>query len=188
MKKIRLISSMLLLMISLSACTADKSTDDIYSKIHELYYDIASYSTECTITTYTKSSENPYDCTIDYDKENDSYTVASDDMKIHLTKDKAIITKGQNTIESPSIPEDMYIFINSFFKSYYESEDTVLSVSASNESKATLLECSAMNPTDYVSQMKLWLNSNTALPKKMQVFDSGGNMHTEIEFKSFSFN
>lgn len=175
-------------MISLSACSANKKTDDIYAKIHELYYDIASYSAECTVTAYTKSGENPYDCTVVYDNENDSYTVSSDDMKIHLTKDKAIISKGENTIESPSIPEDMYIFINSFFKSYYESEDTVLSVNSSKKSKSTLLECSAMNPTDYVSHMKLWLNTDTALPQKMQVFDSDGDMHTEIEFKSFTFN
>ncbi len=175
-------------MISLCACTADKSTDDIYEKIHELYYDIASYTAKCTVTTHTKHSENPYDCEVSYDKENDSYTVTSDDMKIHLTKDKAIITKGQSTIESPSIPEDMYIFINSFFKSYYESEDTALSVNSKGSGKSTMLECSAINSTAYVSKMKLWLDTASALPQRMQIIDSDGNMHTEIEFKSFSFN
>lgn len=175
-------------MISLTACSGEKiKPDNIYDKIHSLYYDIQSYKTSCEVTVYTPGGENSYNCDIIYDKDADNFEVVSEDMKIFLTKDKTIISKGGNTLESPSMPEDMYIFINTFFKSYYESEDTVLSVNSPEKSDLMLLECSAVNPTEYISAMKLWIRKDTAIPVRMQVLGKDGNISTEIEFKDFTF-
>ncbi len=188
MKKMKIISALLSLMIIFSACSSEKNTNDnIYSKIHDLYYDIQSYSASCSITSYTMAGKNTYDCKIDFDKKNNSYTITSDDMKIHLGSDKTIITKGQNTIESPTAPGDMYIFINTFFKSYYESEDTVAATSNADKSKTILMECSAVNPTDYAWAMKLWVDTKTVLPKKMQILSRDQSITNEIEFLKFEF-
>ena len=175
-------------MISLTACSGGKiKPDNIYDKIHSMYYDIQSYKTSCKVTVYTPGGENSYDCDIIYDKDAENFEVVSEDMKIFLTKDKTVISKGGNTLESPSMPDDMYIFINTFFKSYYESEDTVLSVNSPEKSDLVLLECSAVNPTEYISAMKLWLRKDTATPVRMQVLGKDGNVSTEIEFKDFTF-
>lgn len=187
MKKAGFILAVLLLMTNLCSCSAKKDNDDIYSKIHSLYYDMKSYNASCTVTAYTPGGENEYNCEISYDKKTGNYDVLSEDMRIILTKDKTIITKGQNSIESPSIPGDMYIFINTFFKSYYESEDTSLSVGAAKENKSVLLECSAINPTEYITSMKLWVNSKTAMPERMQVIGSDEKVNTEIVFNRFLF-
>ncbi len=188
MKKTKFVSAVLSLMIILTGCGGEKkANDDIYDKIHSLYYDIKSYSTNCEITTYTKAGQNTYACDVFFDSKENSYQVTSDDMKIHLTKDKTIITKGANTIESPSVDGDMYIFVNTFFKSYYQSEDTAVTVNAKGKSTSHMLECSAVNPTNYISSMKLWVDSKTAMPQKMHVIDSGDNVTYEIVFTKFAF-
>lgn len=188
MKKLRLIPIVFLLMISLTACSGGKiKPDSVYDKIHSLYYDIQSYKTSCKVTVYTPGGENTYNCDITYNKDEDNYEVVSEDMKIFLTKDKTIISKDGNTLESPSMPEDMYIFINTFFKSYYESEDTVLSVNLPEKSNLVLLECSTVNPTEYISSMKLWLHGESAKPVRMQVLGNDNKVSTEIEFLDFSF-
>ncbi len=188
MKRIKIISAVLSLMIIFAACgKSDKTNDSIYDKIHGMFYDIKSYSTNCEITTFTKGGESTYACRVAYDSQLDSYTVTSDDMKMHLTKDKTVITKGSNTIESPSVDGDMYIFINTFFKSYYESEDTALSVGAKEESRLHMLECSAINPTDYIASMKLWVDAQSAMPQKMQVIASDESISCEVNFLDFKF-
>lgn len=188
MKKIRLIPVIFLLMISLTACSGGKiSPENVYDKIHSLYYDIQSYKTSCEVTVYTPGGENSYNCDITYNKDEDNFEIVSEDMKIFLTKDKTIISKDGNTLESPSMPEDMYIFINTFFKSYYESEDTVLNVNLPEKSELVLLECSTINPTEYISSMKLWLNAKSAMPIKMQILGNDSKVSTEIEFLDFSF-
>ena len=188
MKRLKKISTILFLMIILAGCTGKTETsDNIYDKIHKFYYDIKSYSTNCSITTFTKASQNTYDCKVDYNQKDENYTVTSDDMKIFLTKEKCVISKGENTIESPAVKEDMYIFINTFFKSYYESEDTVLAVNSNSSADTVLLECSAVNPSKYVSCMKLWINKNNVLPQKMEIIDKEGSVNTEILFRDFKF-
>ena len=188
MKKLRLISFFILLMISLTACSGGKiKPENVYDKIHSLYYDIQSYKTSCKVTVYTPGGENTYNCDITYNKDEDNYEVVSEDMKIFLTKDKTIISKGSNTLESPSMPEDMYIFINTFFKSYYESEDTVVNVNLPKKSNLVLLECSCVNPTTYISSMKLWVDGESAKPVRMQVLGDDNKVSTEIEFTNFSF-
>lgn len=188
MKKTKLISTILSLMIILAACGGNTlEADDIYDKIHGMYFDIKSYTAQCTITTFTPGGENSYECKIHYDHKLDTYDITSDDMRMILSGEKTVISKGQNTIESPSLPEDMYIFINTFFKSYYESEDTALTVSTADVSDSVLLECSAINPTEYITSMKLWINSKTAIPQKMQILSKDDSVNTEIIFNLFEF-
>ena len=175
-------------MISFVGCSDGKITSDgIYNKIHADYYDIKSYDASCSIATFTKAGKNTYKCKINYDNKENTYTIASDDMKIFLTNEKCIISKGKNTIESVSSKEDMYIFVNTFFKSYYECEDTAISVNTKTGSDLLLLECSVINPSQYASSMKLWMNKKTVKPEKMQVIDCDGAINTEVVFTDFEF-
>ncbi len=189
MKRFIAILSLFLLMINFSACEKKKTGNgDIYSEIHTRYYSIKSYSADCTVTAYTTGGENTYECSVDYDSSAPGYKIVSDDLTVSLTPDKTIITKGDNTIESVPSDADMYIFVNTFFESYYEAEDTTISVSENADSKQTLLECSLINPTDFASSMKLWIDNDSVLPQKMQVFNKNNEMTSEIIFNSFKFN
>lgn len=175
-------------MINVVGCSENNSEEtNIHDKIHSLYYNIKSYSAECKITLYTKAGSNTYDCMVKYDSDSNVYMVNSDDMSIVLSDQKCIISHGENTIESPPSQTDMYIFVNTFFKSYYECEDTAINVAAKPNSDSVLLECSIINPSPYATQMKLWINKKTVKPEKMQVFDSDNAVIAEIGFKNFDF-
>ncbi|MBQ4528346.1 MAG: hypothetical protein II998_09765 [Clostridia bacterium] len=188
MKKVRYLLLLFSLMIFFTACSSGyKAADDIYKKIHSRYYDIDSYSVNCTITSYTNGEENNYECFIKYDKDKNSYCIGSDGMTIEITDDKTIVSKGDNVLETQTQNSDMPIFINTFFKSYYQSENTSMSVSADSDRNYVLLECDAVNSDKLNSGMKLWIDKKSVKPKKMQITDSEGNMHMQILFKDFKF-
>ena len=139
------------------------------------------------MSAFTKNGKNEYECSVEYDKENNLYTVTSEDMKVAIGENSTVISRGEHCYEAPSSPEDMYIFVNTFFKSYYESESVSISVSEQKGAKTTLLECDVVNPTENSAHMKLWVRSSDAMPVKMQVFDKDDFMHTEITFSEFKF-
>lgn len=187
MKKILSCFCVLLLTISVSGCGPDGSAENIHSKIHSSFYDMKSYTAECSITAFTTGGENTYNCTVDYNKSDDSYKITTDDMAISLSGGTATVTKGDSSMKAPASDEDMNIFVNTFFKSYYESENTSMNVAAEESGKSTLLECDVVNSSDSASHMKLWISNSTVLPEKMQISDKDGVMNTEILFNKFEF-
>ncbi len=168
-------------------CSNKASKENIHKLVHDTYYSPGSYTANCRVYAYTKGGVSEYECDVKYDKENNVYTVISDNMEISMNEDITRITRGENTFEAPSSPDDLYIFVNTFFKSYYESEKVSISVSEISSSKTTLLECDVINPTESSSHMKLWISTSDVMPVKMQVFDNNNFMHTEIVFNEFKF-
>lgn len=187
MKKVLLCFCIILLIISTFGCNSEDTAENIHQKIHDSFYDIASYNAKCSVTSFTTGGENTYECSIDYNKQNDSYKIISNKITIALDKKTASVTNGTNTIKTPISDDDMYIFVNTFFKNYYESESTSINVNAEKSDKLTLLECDVMNPTPNSSHMKLWINNKNILPKKMQVYDKENVLNTEIVFDKFVF-
>lgn len=175
-------------LLIVSGCSQEGFFEEsVHKRIHSAYYDPESYSASCSVCAYTKGGESKYECSVDYDKDQNLYTVVSEDMKLSIGENSTVISRGENIYEAPSSPEDMYLFVNTFFKSYYESESVSTSVSKEKENKTTLLECDVINPTSNSAHMKLWIDTETVLPVKMQVFDSDEFMHTEIIFNEFKF-
>ncbi len=185
MRKTFLFIGSFLLLISVAGCgkTAEES---IHKKVHTAYYDMPTYSARCIVTAFTKGGQNDYECTVHYNKDNNSYRVISSDMEIAITGEKTTISKGDNVLETPSSGDDMSIFLNTFFKSYYESESTSLTTSSGDISDATLLECDVINPTMHTSHMKLWVDNETALPLRMQVYGEDDFLNTEVSFEEFT--
>ena len=168
-------------------CVNKDTKENIHKRVHATYYSPDSYTAKCSVCAYTKSGKNEYECDVIYDKEKDIYTVKSEDMEFSIDENITRISRGDNTFEAPSSPDDLYIFVNTFFKSYYESESVSVSVSELSSSKTTLLECDVINPSQTSAHMKLWINNSDTLPVKMQVFDKDDFMHTEIVFNEFKF-
>ena len=185
MRKTFLFIQVFLLMINCIGCSAVPSAENVHKRIHEKYYNIESYTAKCTVTAFTKGGQNDYDCEVCYDSKNDTYTVTTDDMKIEISHDVTTIQRGDSSLNAPSSDDDMSIFINTFFKSYYESENTSMTVS-SLQSETTLLECDVLNPTENTAKMKLWVLNENVLPVRMQVLGSDDFLHTEINFIEFN--
>ena len=174
-----------LLLISFAGCNSQPASESIHKRVHKAYYDMPSYSAKCLVTAYTKGSQNDYECSVFYNKDNDTYRLISNDMQIVIESEKTKISKGDNELLVSSSDDDMAIFLNTFFKSYYESESTSLSVSENKETTFTVLECDVINPTSSMAHMKLWVDNETARPLRMQVFGKDNFLNTEVTFKEF---
>lgn len=175
-----------LLPITLASCSSGQSdAQSIHHRVHDIFYDVPSYSAECLVSAYTKKGQLDYECTIQYNSENLSYTVLADDMQIYIDDEKTCITKGEDKITAPSSDDDMAIFVNTFFESYYESESTSVFVSGTDSAKTTVLECELINRTEGASRAKLWIDNKTALPTGMQIYGKDEVMNTQVIFKSF---
>ena len=186
-KNLALALLLLFAMFIHSGCGSKNTDENIHKLVHATYYSPNSYTAKCSVYAYTKGGVSEYECDVSYDKNKDSYIVKSDNMEISMDEKRTRISRGDNSFEAPSSPDDMYIFVNTFFKSYYESENVSMSVSENSPSETTLLECDVINPTPTSSHMKLWVRSDDALPVKMQVYDKDSFMHTEIVFNEFKF-
>lgn len=189
MKKAGIIASLFSLMIIFSACSSvGKDADDIYDKIHSNFYDIKSYTALCDVKCITSGGETTSRMELRYDKEKNIHSIISDEMTIEISDEETVVSKGDASVETKSQTTDMVYFPETFFKSYYESESTSVSVMAENDAKSILLECDAVNCAPHISYMKMWIDKESAAAQKLQVFDKEGNMHTEVIYKEFKFN
>lgn len=188
MKRIISVLIICIQMMLLAACGGETNTvEDVHSKVHNAFYNPKSYETDCSITAYTQGGQNTYDCSVEYNSKDDTYTVISEDMTINVAKDVTTVTKAGHTIEAPSSQGDMDIFVNTFFKSYYESERASISTASGESANQTMLECELVNPTADSAYMKLWVDNDTAKPKKLQVFAENDFMNTEVIYNNFNF-
>ncbi len=172
-----------ILTITLAGCSYGK---DIHQKIHDKFYMMKDYTSECTLTVMTSKNKTSYDFTCNYKSSDNSFEIVYDDITVRLSDSSAKITKNDTVLDVPVKDEDMLILLNTFFKSYYEGEESVQKTSGTQNSGTTVLSCTLMTPTKYGTQMKLWIDNKTVNPKKMQVSD-GENVTLEVKYNTFEF-
>lgn len=181
------------------ACTPLKglsnSDMDIYEKIHSHYSNLKSYSAYLKFTVYSNKTENEY---VSHQKalgssklfcktkpENDSFKVTT-------------VTDGKNTktvTDSSSYMAAMpasnavnYLFVNTFFKLYYSSEDTVLSVNSSKEGNVTVLKTAVLPKSKNVASVSLSIDNKTLEPKEITIYGIDGNAQIKGTFYDFKYN
>lgn len=172
-----------ILAITLAGCSFCK---DIHQKIHDKFYMMKDYTAECTLTVVSQKNKTDYDFVCNYKSTDNSYEVIYDDISVNILKDSAKITKGNAVLDIPVKNEDMLIFINTFFKNYYEGEESVQKTSGTENAGSTLLECSINSPSQGADKMKLWIDNKSVTPKRMQVLN-GDKVTIEVDFKKFEF-
>lgn len=182
-----IIIAMLVLMTNLCGCESrEKYAETIHNRIHENFADIGSYVAKSTIIIHSQK-DSVYEVKMSYDKENETYKMAYDDINIVLEKDTAKITKGGVSLKSRSSNSYMPMFVNTFFKFYYAGEESSITVSKTKDFGSTVLETTlSQNDKNAVTQ-KIWVDNKTALPLKSEIYKEDGNTYMEIIFKSFEF-
>ena len=174
------------LMITSAGCSSGK---DIHQKIHDKFYSMNSYKAKCELTVHSNKNTSKYDFICNYNAYDESFLLTYDNMEVTINEknNHAKITSGTSVMEVPLKDEDMLIVINTFFKSYYESENSIQKTAGTINSGTTLLKCSLITPSKYGSIMKLWIDNKTVLPVKMQVTDENDEVKLETVFKTFEF-
>ena len=174
------------LLIAILATGCTPKTDAIHEKIHNKFYNMPSYTAKCTLTVNSNKNQNTYNFLCIYNSKQEQYKLQYTDTTVILNKDNAHIIKDGEVFDTPTTDDDMLIFLNSFFKSYYVGENTSMSVGVS-ENGNTLLECELVNPTPKGSSMKLWIDNKTVTPVEMKLYSKDGDEVFKLVFEEFEF-
>ena len=187
----------LALMISLSVCGCESFSDsdmDIYEKIHKHYNKMESYTADVDVTVYSNKTENRYFI---------AQKVKSPDMYYtHITDEKATfgvttVSKGGKTKTVADGSEYSMtvldgnslgiLYLNNFFKAYYASEETSLSVQKSLKSKKTSLTVELFDDSSAIKKVTLSIDNKTLSPVSISVYGEEDLLLTGT-FENFKYN
>lgn len=191
----------LMILTLLTACeTAQKLNDrdaDIYTRIHNQYVRLSSYTAEVTLTVRSNKTENVYQCRQFYAADNKYRTeLLSPDTVSGLVTiingDRAYtgLPDGQDyTFEQLSDQTSDILFIDQFFANYYKSEETAIHVTGQpDETRYTVLQTDVIGQNARSYTMSLAIDNDTLLPHKLSVYDMGGQETVTAEYRNVKLN
>ena len=185
-------------MITLCACGQKEDSTGIYTEIYEKYKDIQSY--QCKMTMSVTSNKTVRDYKLQqYYKAPDKYRVEFLEPKeikgmTMVYKEQGVTTihpaiEGKFTLSDFTlIDEPSYMFLRDFFKTYYKSEETSVTVAKTEASKNTILKAEIPGNNSYRFSQSLWIDNETLLPKKMEVYDRENKPVIRITYEEIEFD
>lgn len=194
-KKVLVLFLTLMISLSVSACSNFSDSDmDIYEKIHKHYNKMESYTADVDVTVYSNKTENRYFI---------AQKVKSPDMYYtHITDEKATfnvttVSKGgitktaaeacEYTMTVPDGDRLGVLYLNNFFKAYYASEETSLSVQKSLKSKKTMLSVEIFDENSAIKKINLSVDNKTLSPVSISVYGDE-DLLLKGTFENFKYN
>lgn len=174
-----------------AGCANNTTEETIYQKINKKYIDIGDYSAKGTITVHSNKTENSYQF--------EQYHKAPDRFLLKYVEDgiTVLLEEGATTVKnekvnseiSLSASKDQYLclFIDSFFKSYYTGETTTVKTAGGLVDKTMMLECNLDDDAHAACKQRLFIDTKTILPVRMEILDETEKVIAEIAFESFKF-
>ncbi len=166
---------------------------DIYKKIHKRYMNMESYSAKAVMTVYSNKTENQYNL-IQYYKEQGMYKTeflqadGSIDSVICEKEGKVLISSHRgNPVIAKADDALSCLFINNFFKLYYNSQDTAINTDANSEDRGVILETDIF-PISQNAKKAVMALGGDAYVRYIEVYDMGGRCSAKIEFTEFNYN
>lgn len=168
----------------------------IYEKIHRYYSKMQSYSAEVRLAVKGNKTENVYEL--------EQYALGADKTLSRIKSPEALhgletVTSGDRTQVryggteqhrlDVAASEDVDVsFVTCFLRYYYQSEETAVSVSASDSGGTTLLETELPPESARRKKASMLIDNKTLAPKNITVYDMGGNIVFIAEFVKFVYN
>ncbi len=182
-----------------SACSSFGSLSDsdmnIYEKIHSYYNKMESYSANLEFTVYSNKTENQYKATekaLGNDRFYIKTTSSESDLSVTTIsngdKTKTVTEGSDYSVTLPSKDALYLLFVNTFFKTYYASEETVLTVNKASEGNVTILETSLSPISKNAAKILLSINNDTLAPEEITVYNISGNPWIKGKFSNFKYN
>ncbi len=171
---------------------------DSYTKIHNQYVNLASYTATVTMTVRSNKTENTYVCRQFY-KADGRYRMeftAPDNLAglVNIVNGTQGYTGFPGTdrtfsIEQLQNTEGNYLFLDQFFANYYQSEETAMSVSGTTDSSQyTVLETEIIGQNAKHHTMSLSIRNDDLLPHRLTVCDMGGREMVTAVFSDVKLN
>ncbi len=182
-----------------SACSPLGSLSDndmnIYEKIHSYYSKMECYSARIDFTVYSNKTENEYQA-IEKAMGNDKFYIKTKAPESSLSvttisngeKTKTVTEGSDYSVTLPSCDAQGLLFINSFFKTYYASEETVHTVSDSQNGNVTILETTLSPLSKNATKISLSINNESLAPEEITVYNLSGNPWIKGKFSEFKYN
>ncbi|MBQ2695672.1 MAG: hypothetical protein IJF61_00030 [Clostridia bacterium] len=200
MHRLRFLLVMFLCFVCVTGCTTAPTLSDreanIYRQLHKKFSRMKSYGATVKLTVKGNKTENIYTIT---------QKVKSPEQAVVTIKEPASLAGVTTVFSGDSVSVSAFedelpltvpaqdslqdIFVNHFFSLYYQSEETALSVSATEENRGTILLETAMTPKSTERyKITMLCDTKTLEPKTITVYDVGGNIRMVAEFLEFSYN
>ena len=190
--------TLMMSMLFCSACGGNRFSDsdmDIYEKIHKYYSNMESYSATVTFSCFSNKTENQYTAeqkAMGNDKFFCKVTAPGSDLSVTtIVNGSATKTLADGTDYSVTVPyadTSGLLFVNSFFKTYYASEETYLAVNGTGKGNVTILETQLSPKNTNAAKIALSIDNKTLSPVNLTVYDMGGNVSVSAAFSNFHYN
>ena len=95
---------------------------------------------------------------------------------------------GKISSESSDKQARSEILISSFVENYIKTKDGAVKSGSFDESKCTVLEAEINGKSKIFSQEKLWVDNDTLIPIKLEIYDNEQKTRAVVVFKDFEYN
>ena len=166
-------------------------------KIQDRLNNLESYVCDATLKRISNKGENIYEIR--------QYYKISGQYKLEMLAPEAI--KGNYTVfdgekifqynpridgkvimDVPQSKQRDELFLGSFIKNYFNSENVSIAVDNMDEGMTTVLEAVIPEGGDYLVTEKLWINNETLDPVQLIIYDKNNNERLVVNYNSFSYN
>ena len=166
-------------------------------KIQNQLKNMESYECTGTLTRISNKGQNVYDIK-QYYKSTGEYRLellSPDDVAGNYTVfDGTSIFQHNPRVQGKyikNVPQSQMrneLFLGSFVKNYFQSEDVSIETASMETGTTTVLEAVIPGENKYTATEKLWINDETIKPVKLVIYDVEGNERYIVEYKDFEYN
>ncbi len=198
MCKKRFLLALTISVFCFSGCVSGGFLDsdmNCYEKIHAYYNKMERYSATVSLTVLSNKTENQYTMqqkAMGHDRFFSHIKHEKNDISVTtITNGKQTQTVTEGTDYSVTLPthgETNVLFLNSFFKTYYASENTYLKVNGTENESVTVLETELNLTHTSVSKAALFVDNKTLSPLKLVLYDYGEKAIVTAKFSDFIYN
>ncbi|MCL2363567.1 MAG: hypothetical protein FWC71_02760 [Defluviitaleaceae bacterium] len=96
--------------------------------------------------------------------------------------------EGRVAVPVNETPERSEIFLTSFIRNYFASQDVSIMVADMDEGVRTVLEAAIPGGHPYLAMARLWVDNATLTPVKLVIFDPEGTERIIITYQAFEMN
>jgi outer membrane lipoprotein-sorting protein len=168
-----------------------------YEKAHKMLADLKTFKAEANVKYISNKNENEYE-TLQHGKITGEYRVevtgpekVSGTVTIFDGKQIAQFNPklgGKVVVSENESAERSEIFLTSFIKNYFMSNEVSVSAAKLDEAKCTVLEAVVPGGHHFIATEKLWVSNKTKKPLQLVIYDQDGGERIIVTYNTFSYN
>lgn len=184
-----------------SACQSIRMKDsdmDIYERIHAHYSKMTCYSARAELTVLSNKTENRYTMEQKAMGLNKFYAKTQNEDGLGMTlicdgqTTKTLTVSSDYSVTLPYRDVQHLLFVNSFFKAYYASEETAITVNGAPggapDANVTVLETEIVPKSTQFAYAALTIDNKTLAPLKLTLYGMGKSATCVLTYSDFSYN